>query len=424
MAGTHPGPAPQILRPGPAPVELPTGRTLGGYCRRVLGLEVGGVFDGEQYSGDGAVVLVDGERIAAVLPVGAELPAGCDVVRYEGATLLPGLIDVHVHLCCDSGPGALDRIPDFSDDEMVAVIEKSLADQLAAGVTTVRDLGDRSWAVVDWRDQADAFPTVLASGPPITIPDGHCWNMGGAASGVDGLRAAVRERAERGADLVKIMASGGVNTPGTDPAAVQFSAEELRVVVTEAHAVGLPVVAHAHSVDSIRYSLAAGVDGIEHCSFLGSDGLDVADEVVAELVSSGTTVCPTLGGRPGATPPPAVLELMRRTGLDVTARGRLFAKLHRAGVQLVSGSDAGINPGKHHGVLPESVIAMVTGGIPTIAALASATSRAATACGLGDTLGRILPNYTANLLVVPGNPTTDITTLRHPKAIYLRGTRR
>jgi len=391
----------------------------------VLGLEVGGVFDGERYSGDGAVVLVDGERIAAVLPVDAELPAGCKVISYEGATLMPGLIDVHVHLCCDSGPGALDRIPDFSDDEMVAVIEKSLADQLAAGVTTVRDLGDRSWAVVDWRERGDrsAFPTVVASGPPITVPKGHCWNMGGAASGLDELRAAVRERAERGADLVKIMASGGVNTPGTDPAAVQFSAEEMQVVVTEAHAVGLPVVAHAHSVDSIRYSLAAGVDGIEHCSFLGADGLEVADSVVAELVSSRTTVCPTLGGKPGATPPPAVLELMRRTGLDVTARGQLFAELHRAGVHLVSGSDAGINPGKHHGVLPESVIAMVTGGIPTIAALASATSQAATACGLGDTLGRILPGYTANLLVVPGNPTTDITTLRHPEATYLHGTR-
>ncbi|TDU88386.1 imidazolonepropionase-like amidohydrolase [Kribbella voronezhensis] len=382
------------------------------------------MFDGEQYAGGDAVVLVDGQRIEAVLPGDADLPAGCEVVAYDGATVVPGLVDVHVHLCCDSGPAALDRIPDCSDDELDAVIEKSLADQLAAGVTAVRDLGDRSWAVVDWRGGGDrsGFPAVVASGPPITVPQGHCWNMGGAVSGPDELRQAVRERAERGADLVKIMASGGVNTPGTDPAAVQFDVEELRLVVDEARAVGLPVIAHAHSLNSIKYALAAGVDGIEHCSFLGPDGLDVADSVVADLVSSRTTVCPTLGARPGAVPPPAVLELMRRTGLDVETRGRLYADLYRAGVHLVSGSDAGINPGKYHGVLPESVIAMVAGGIPSTAALASATSQAAIACRF-PRKGRVVPGYDADLVVVPGNPVDDITALRSPVAVYLMGTR-
>ncbi|MEU0095720.1 amidohydrolase family protein [Kribbella sp. NPDC006257] len=385
----------------------------------MFGVEVSGVFDGVAYSGGGAVVVVEGERVVEVLPGGAEV--ACEVVRYPGATLLPGLIDVHVHLCCDGGPGALDRIPECSDGEMVAVIENSLAAQLAAGVTAVRDLGDRSWAVVDWQDRADVYPTVVASGPPITTPLGHCWNMGGAVSGLDELRRAVDERAHRGADLVKIMASGGVNTPGTDPAAVQFSAEELTAVVSEARAVGLPVVAHAHSLQSIKNALAAGVDGIEHCSFLTGDSIDVAERVVGELVSSRTTVCPTLGIKPGAVPPPAVQEMLRRTGTDLESRNRLAAKLHHAGVRLVSGSDGGISPGKPHGLLPESVIAMVNGGIPTPAALASATSLAAATCGLGETHGRILPTYTANFLLVPGNPLADITTLRTPLAIYLRG---
>lgn len=380
------------------------------------------MFDGVEYSGGDAVVLVEGGRVAAVLPSGSAVPAGCEVVRYEGATLLPGLIDGHVHLCCDSGPGALDRIPSFSDDELIAVIEKSLADQLAAGVTSVRDLGDRSWAVVDWRARGDrsGFPTVVASGPPITVPQGHCWNMGGAVSGLDELRAAVRERAERGADLVKIMASGGVNTPGTDPAAAQFGAEELQVVVDEAHAAGLPVVAHAHSLTSIKYALAAGVDGIEHCSFLTAAGYDVEGSVVANLVSSRTAVCPTLGFRPGAVPPPAVQEMMRRTGTDLESRGRLFAELHHAGVHLVSGSDAGINPGKPHGILPESVIGLVGGGVAASAALTSATSDAAIACRL-PSKGRILPGYDADLLVVQGNPLDDITALRNPLAVYLMG---
>jgi imidazolonepropionase-like amidohydrolase len=388
-----------------------------------LGIAVDGVFDGVEYSGGGAVVLVEGRKVVEVLPGGAEV--ACEVVSYPGATLLPGLIDVHVHLCCDGGPGALDRIPESSDDEMVAVIEQSLAIHLAAGVTAVRDLGDRSWAVVEWRrpTNGEGFPAVVASGPPITVPRGHCWNMGGEVSGLDELRNAVRERAERGADLVKIMASGGVNTPGTDPAAVQFGDDELRVVVEEARAVGLPVVAHAHSLQSIKHALAAGVAGIEHCSFLSTNGIDVEESVVDELVFSRTTVCPTLGILPGAVPPPAVQEMLRRTGTDLESRNKLFARLHRAGVHLISGSDGGISPGKPHGLLPESLIAMVNGGVSAAHALTSATADAATACLL-PTKGRILPGYDADLVITQDNPLDDITTLRNPTAVYLMGARR
>ncbi len=381
-----------------------------------------GIFDGERYDGGGVVVLVEGERVVSVGPAGTAVAA--EVVRFEGCTVLPGLIDAHVHLCCDSGPAALDRIPDFSGVEMDDVIESSLRAHLASGVTTVRDLGDRDFAVLDFRaaGRADALPTILASGPPITIPAGHCWNMGGAVEGLDALRAAVAERAARGADVVKIMASGGVNTPGTDPAATQFTAEELRVVVEESHARGLPVTAHTHSLDSIRYSLAAGVDGIEHCSFITATGMDPVDSVIAELAESGTTVCPTLGVIPGMTPPPAVLEMMRKTGADYESRTRLFARLHASGVQLISGSDAGINPGKAHGILPEAVIGLVQGGTTPTAALITATSGAATALNL-PTKGHLRPGSDADLLIVPGNPTTDITTLRTPTATYLRGRR-
>jgi imidazolonepropionase-like amidohydrolase len=189
----------------------------------VIAIEADGVFDGERYSGGGVVVVVDGPRIVSVGPAGTA-PAGCELIRFDGCTVLPGLIDSHVHLCCDSGLGALDRIPSFTAAELDAVIENSLRMQLAGGVTTVRDLGDREWAVVDWRARHTSLllPTIVASGPPITVPDGHCWNMGGAVVGADALREAVAERAARGADVVKIMASGGVNTPGTDPAAAQF----------------------------------------------------------------------------------------------------------------------------------------------------------------------------------------------------------
>ncbi|MGH3547003.1 MAG: amidohydrolase family protein [Pseudonocardiaceae bacterium] len=202
--------------------------------------------------------------------------------------------------------------------------------------------------MIDWRDRNranTALPTVLGSGPPITTVSGHCWNMSGEAHGVEELRRAVRERAERGVDIVKIMASGGTHTPGTDAARAQFSAEEIRAVVDEAHACGLRVTAHAHALSAIRNALAAGVDGLEHCTFITDTGVDVADAVVTDLVVSGTPVCPTLGRAPGAVAPPGVLEMMRKTGMTSESRIRIVGGLHRAGVRLVSGSDGGINPG-------------------------------------------------------------------------------
>jgi imidazolonepropionase-like amidohydrolase len=165
------------------------------------------VFDGERIVPGAETVLVEDGRIVGVAPSGMPPPNGCEVVDFPNATLLPGLIDTHVHLCVDGGHGALDRLPTFSDDEMTAVIEDSLRAHLASGVTTVRDLGDRNWAVIDWRNRNQGntgMPTVLASGPPITSPGGHCWNMGGEARGVDELCRAVQHRAERGVNIVKI----------------------------------------------------------------------------------------------------------------------------------------------------------------------------------------------------------------------------
>jgi imidazolonepropionase-like amidohydrolase len=342
-----------------------------------------------------------------VQPPGMALPDGCAVADYSPATLLPGLIDTHVHLCGDSGPGALDRLPTFSDEELTTVIEDALLVHLAVGVTTVRDLGDRLWAVLNWRDRHQetiGAPTVLASGPPITSPGGHCWNMGGQAQGVRALRRAVRERAERGVDIVKIMASGGANTPGTDAARPQFSVEELRAVVEEAHAGGLVVTAHAHPLTAIRDALAAGVDAIEHCTFITATGIEVPDSVVAALAESAIPVCPTLGAAPGVVASPAVLEFKRKAGLTDQARAQTVGRLHRAGVHLVSGSDGGITPGKRHGVLPEAVSALVDGDVSPTDALASATARAAVACGVGDRKGRVAAGFDADLLIVDGDP--------------------
>ncbi len=386
----------------------------------------GRVFDGERLLPAGTSVLVDDGMIAAVLTSDDVMPPGCPVVSYPQGTLLPGLVEMHAHLCCDSRPGALEHIGAPTGDEMIEVIESSLRTQLAAGVTTVRDLGDRRFAVVDWRDRHRdhaGFPRVLASGPPLTTPGGHCANMGGEAAGADALRAAVHERAQRSVDVVKVMASGGVNTPGSDAAATQFDVDDLRVIVEEAHRAGLPVAAHAHSVRSIRDALDAGVNVIEHASFVHESGFGPDPAIVADLVARRTPVCPTLGGFRGVTPPPAVLEMMQRTGMTLENRASMFAALHRAGVVLVSGSDAGINPGKRHGVLPEALVGLAQAGVDATDVLASATSVAADTLGLAGTTGRIRPGLSADLLVVDGDPLADITSVRDVLAVTVHGTR-
>jgi imidazolonepropionase-like amidohydrolase len=394
----------------------------------MLAVRAGRAFDGERAIPGGALVLTDGGRIVGIEPGSADPPDGWSLVELPGATLLPGLIDTHVHLCGDSRMGALDRLPGYSDEELTGVIEQALAAQLAAGVTSVRDLGDRRWSALEWRDRMAAdgvtgSPTIVASGPPITSPAGHCWQMGGEAHDAEELREAVRERADRRTDIVKVMASGGATTPGTDVLACQFQLDELRLVVEEAHALGLPVTAHAHGLPAVRQAISAGVDGIEHCGCLTASGMEVSDELLEALADRQIQVCPTLGRTGDAAPPPALAEIMARSGMTWEARLAIVGRMHRAGVQVVCGADAGIGSGKPHGILPEAVIDLVSAGLPPAAALASATSVAARACGLGERKGRLRAGYDADLLLVDGDPLTDITALRRVSTVVAGGSR-
>lgn len=380
-------------------------------------------FDGEQVLTGGALVLVRDGVIIGVEPASAAVPDGCLVTYLPGTTLLPGLIDTHSHLCGNDGPDALDRLPGLSPHEIDHTVEVALAAQVAAGVTAVRDLGDYRWAVVDRHRNRPDGPTVLAAGPPITCPGGHCAAMGGEASGIDGLRRAVRERAERGADLVKIMTSGGVMTPGTDIRACQFSLDELRAVVDEAHRLGLPVTAHAHALAAVEQCVAAGVDGIEHCSFLTERGVRTPPRLAGAIAAAGITVCPTLGHDLAALAalPPALLAMAERVGVTLDQRLAQVGELHAAGVSFVSGVDSGINPVKRHGLLPTAIVELVTAGVPAATALASATSHAARACGLADRTGRLRAGLQADLLLVDGDPTTDVAAVHATRVVVARG---
>jgi imidazolonepropionase-like amidohydrolase len=245
--------------------------------------------------------------------------------------------------------------------------------------------------------------------------------MGGEVEGAEQLRAAVGERADRRVDVVKVMASGGALTPGTDMMACQFTLEELRLIVEESHGHGLGITAHAHGLPAVHQAIDAGVDGIEHCSCLTETKVDVSDQLLDKLAAARVTVCPTMGQTRDAEPPPAIKAMLERIGLTHEGRQEIVGRMYRAGVRLVSGADSGISDGKPHGVLSAGIADFVAGGIPPADALASATSVAAEKCGLGPRKGRLRAGYDADVLIVDGDPLADISALERLRAVYVGG---
>ena len=393
----------------------------------MFAVRAGNAFDGERQLPGGAVIFVDGSRIVGVAPAAAPLADGCAVTEFPGATILPGLIDTHVHLGGDGRDGALDRLADYRADELAEVIDTALRSHLAAGVTTVRDLGDRQWSVLERRDRANddaadvAIPTILASGPPITSIRGHCWQMGGEAQGAAALRAAIRERAERRVDVVKIMSSGGVTTAGTDLMACQFSRDDVRLLVDEAHVAGLPVTVHAHGLSAIEQAIEAGVDGIEHCACLTPSGRDMRDSLLESLAQRRIAVCPTVGTAPDAIPSPAELAFFQRLNLTGESVLTAVGRLHRAGVRVTAGTDGGIAATRPHGIVHAAISVLVASGVPAPEALASATSIAAQVCGVGTSKGRLRAGYDADLLLVDGNPLSDVRALTNIATVMVNG---
>jgi imidazolonepropionase-like amidohydrolase len=378
------------------------------------------IFDGERLLDGPHEVHVEEGRISAVLP---SRGTGENVsTDFEDATVLPGLVDAHVHLCFDASPdvGALAR----ADTPSTAALRSAMNARrhLAAGISAVRDLGSPQGIVIDVARAVGTpllptAPAIVAAGQVLTITGGHGYFMGREVDGPEAVRRGARAEIKRGARALKVIATGGVITEQGTPGATAMTPYELCAAVEEAHKVGLRVAAHAHGTEGIKNALRAGVDTIEHASYLDDEAIEQFLEGDAWMVSTliaSERLMPHLDD-------PAMPAHVRDKIRDHTCQEA--ASLERAitaGVRIAAGTDAGTgyNP---HGGLPEQVTLLRHHGMTPEQALTAATWNSANAIGLAETHGKIAVGRRADLLVVDGDPFDDLGALRNVRAVYLGG---
>ena len=373
--------------------------------------------------------------------VGAESELGVDVEARElgDVTLMPGLINAHVHITFCASTTLLDdyfRERDAGFETLMRRAADNLRRAVSVGCTTVRDLGTLNPVVFAAReavrDGTLVGPDIVAAGEGITSNGGHCHFFGIEAEGVDAVRDAVRRQHEAGADCIKVFATGGNLTPGTDPFSPQYSLDELRAVVDEAKSVHLPVASHAHAREGIRRSVEARVDTIEHCLFETPDGLDFDERVAADMAEKGIAAVPTHGvsnlamlADPGlidALPPERQL-VVRRILAKLPQAWKNFERMRELGVRIIAGTDAGI-PNRHFDSFAADLAVLANDGpgvaMGARATLMAATSECAAALGLADR-GTLRPGMRADLLAVEGNPLERIEDVRRTRFVMVGG---
>jgi imidazolonepropionase-like amidohydrolase len=400
---------------GPAP-------TLVVRAARLVDAEKGSVIS------DG-VVVVSGERIAAAGAAGSiQVPAGARVIDLGDATLMPGLIDAHVHL---TGDAYMHGYRSLGQSAVRAALygTKAARVTLLAGFTTVRNVGAAGYGDVALRDAINAGevvgPRMLVSGPPLSITGGHCddnllthdipHRSDGVADGPWLARAKVREVVKYGADLIKICATGGVLSKGDQPGAEQYTLEEMQAIVEEAHKLGRRVAAHAHGAQGIKDAIRAGVDTIEHASLVDEEGIRLAREKGAWFVMDIYNDDFIL--QEGAKAGMLAESIEKERALGQTQRDN-FRRALRAGVKLAFGTDAGVYP---HGDNARQFAYMVKYGMTPMQAIQAATIQAARAIGWEDRVGSIAPGKYADLVAVEGDALADVTRLTHPRLVVKGG---
>ena len=368
---------------------------------------------------DQTFIIEDG-RIVSAGP-SAETKAPADALRIDlpNATVLPGLIDAHTHLTYE---------PRFGYEELgVSVVRSALIGAknarvtLQAGFTTVRNVGAEGYSDVALRDAINAGdvpgPRMLVSGPALGITGGHCDNNllpfeyhatgDGVADGIAAVQHKVRENIKYGSDLIKICATGGVLSKGDDPQASQYTLEEMKAIVADAHRLGRKVAAHAHGAQGILWASEAGVDSIEHGSYIDDAG-------IAEMKKNGTYLVPTLylgdwfleNAERNHVPE---FYLAKAKAVMPIARKNI-ARAFASGVKVAFGTDAAVYP---HGLNAHEFAVMVKLGLTPLQAIQAATLNAADLLGWGGKVGTLESGAWADIVAVNGDPTKDVTTLEH-----------
>ena len=353
-------------------------------------------------------IAVEGETIAAV-------GRGLRGEDCGGLAVLPGLIDMHVHMVLDPALPVAEQLAEPAET-VCAKMQKRAQAMVYAGITTARDLGGGAWLELALRDRIAAGeaigPRLFCAGQPVTSVGGHCHFWGGEAADAAAAEKVIERQRRRGVDLIKIMATGGMLTPRSQPKDAQFDQAETSAIVAAAKARGFEVAAHCHGTSGIRHAANAGVRSIEHCSWIGADGKrgDYDADVAREIARRGIWISPTINA--------GWARFKGEHAAKITANLR-GAKAQ--GCQLVASTDAGI-PGVRHQDLARAlpVFARLAELSPA-ETLRAATSEAAAALGLADGTGTLREGARADLLFVRGDPLADLSALLEPARVVAGG---
>ena len=367
------------------------------------------VFDGNGTLLENHGVLVDGERISEVAPTGEFESFSNERIDTSGGTLMPGLIDCHVHLVYCGGADPRSDLLKLGTGKIVMNAFHNAQKTLDSGVTSIRDLGGRDFLEFAVRDACNSGhqlgPTIMAAGKMVCMTGGHGNVFGRIADGPDEVLKAVREQIHAGSDVIKLMATGGIMTPGVNPEDAHYTEEELRVGVKEGHRFNRKCASHAQGAAGILNAVRAGMDSIEHGVFL-------TEECLESMLKRGTYLVPTLSAvnniylnRNNGIP-----EFIVEKTLRVRERHHKSIKMfYEAGGKIAMGTDAG-TPFNVHGNNSQELQFMTDLGISNSDALRFSTANAADLMGLEDR-GQIQEGFFADLLIVSGNPVEDISTV-------------